>query len=136
MAKDKGDTLDSGHLHRLELGIAAGDNNDSTRMLTDKFMDGLTALVVSNLRDATGVDNADVSHLTFSHLPHADLLQLTGDGGSLGEIEFAAQGEIDRFFSLKQAFVIHAYFLFSSAKVRIFCLTALNKRKFNISIHI
>ena len=89
MAEDEGDAGDGAHLVGFELGVATDDNDRGAGVLTDELMDSLATFVVGHLRDAACVDDADVRHLAFLHLANTHLLQLTGDGGSLGKVQLA-----------------------------------------------
>ena len=58
-------------------------------MLAHHAMDGLAALVVGHIGDRTGVDQADVSLLSFACCDNAHLLKHAPEGGGLREIQFA-----------------------------------------------
>ena len=85
----------------VQLGIAARHHHKGPRMLAHHAVDGLTALVVSNISYRTGVDQADVCRLTLLRRCDTHLLKHLRKGRCLREVQLAPQGVICRFFALK-----------------------------------
>ena len=74
-------------------------------MLVAELTDGLPALTVRHLCDATGVHDADVCNVLAGGGLHPRSLHLLLDGARLCEVEFAAERVIGRFLSF---YCVHA----------------------------
>ena len=61
----------------LQLGVTSRHYDKSTGVGAYHAMNGLTALVVGNLCNRTGVDQAKVGRLAFGRFAHSHLLQKT-----------------------------------------------------------
>ena len=69
------DTINLTDTLRLQLRIATRNNNESSRMLANHTVNGLPALMISNLSDGAGIDETDVCTLTFLSSRHPHLTQ-------------------------------------------------------------
>ena len=84
----------------LELGVAAGDDDEGVGVAADEAADGLAAFLVGYFGDGAGVDDADVSLLAFLDSLYAVGFEALADGGGFCEVEFAAEGKVGSFFVL------------------------------------
>ena len=66
-----------------------------------------TALLVCQLRNRTGIDDADVGYLTRTHAPHALGKEGTPDGRSLSEVELAPQRVVGGFLVFEDGGIGH-----------------------------
>ena len=118
--------LDAAHGLGLQLGVAPHHHDEGPGILTDKAVDGLTALVVGHVGNRARVDDAQVGTLSRPGLCNAHLAQKLGYGGRLGEIQLTAQCIICGLFASKSKFIYHIYNIVvnkTAAKVRIFAET-------------
>ena len=106
---DQVDALDTCHLVGAELGVAPRDDDEGTRMLACCLADHRTALLVRQLRDRTGIDDADVGYLTRAHAPHALGKEGTPDGRSLSEVELTPQRVVGGFLVFKDGGIGHRF---------------------------
>ncbi len=83
--------LDGGDLAGLELRVAPRHGDDGPGIAAVEFADEVAALLVGVFGDRAAVDHADVGLGVGCHADEASLLELAGEGGALGEVEFAAQ---------------------------------------------
>ena len=104
---DQVNTLDTCHLVGAKLGVAPRDDDEGTRMLACSLANHRTALLVCQLRDRTGIDDADVCYLTRAHAPHALGQEGTPDGRSLSEVELAPQRVVGGFLVFEDGGVSH-----------------------------
>ena len=94
VAGHKSHTGKRGGLLGLELGVTACDNNLCLRITAGKATDGLSALLVGHLGDATCVDHDIVRGVAGMYALYPLAGKQPGDGRGLGEIEFAAESVI------------------------------------------
>ena len=82
------------NLASLQLRIATDDNDSGVGMLAMQAVDGLAALLVGRLGDATSIDDAHVGHFALTDGANALGFQLVAERRSFREVEFAAQGDV------------------------------------------
>ena len=73
-------SLNATHVLRLQLGVAARDDDEGTGVLAHHAMDCLATLVVCNLSHRAGVDQADVSLLPFLRRDHTHAFEQFAKG--------------------------------------------------------
>ena len=107
LAENKADAGDGRHLGRLELGIAASDDDEGTGMLAHELMDSLTAFVISHLSDTARIDETDIGHLTRLRLADTQVCQLPFNGSRFSKVKLAAEGEVGGTLSAKGRILCH-----------------------------
>ena len=104
---DQVDALDTSHLVGAELGVTTRDDDEGTRMLACSLANHRTALLVRQLCDRTGIDDADVCDLTGAHAPHTLGQEGTADGRGLSEVELASQRVVGGFLVFEDGGIGH-----------------------------
>jgi len=84
IAYDPGDAGERGEFLGRALGVAAGDDDLSLRILGVYFADGVAGLGVGGGGDCTGVDNDDFGRGTVAGGRIAAVAELTLESGAVG----------------------------------------------------
>ena len=92
VAEDKSDAVDVGDLTWLQLGVAAGHDDEIGGVDTSAASDHLSALTVSLFGDGASIDNIDVGGVVEADSDEAGLLdEVTAHLARLAEVELTAE---------------------------------------------
>ena len=100
-AQHQVNTLYLAHVLRLQLRVAAGDDDEGTRILSHHAMDSLTALMIGNFCYRASIDETNVCFLPLLCRNDAHIFEHLAESGSFREIEFAAQRIVGCLFALE-----------------------------------
>ena len=84
-------TIYGGNFVWFELRITPRNGNYGIRVAAVYFTDYIAAFFVGVLGDRTAVDNRNIGLLVSTHADKSALLELSGDGRTLREVEFATE---------------------------------------------
>ena len=106
------DPFDVSYLVRLQLGIATRYDHKGSRVLLADPPDGLSAFLIGQFSDGTGVDNTNIGLFARAYFPYALLGQQFADGGCFCKIQFTSHCKISSFLCIEYCLINHVHCCF------------------------
>ena len=99
------------------MGIASDDYNAGLGIVVGNFPQELPCLFFCHIGHAAGVDDENIGGRMLVDGFGACLFEEVADGGGLGEVEFASEGDVGYFFAGNVHFVCVLLLVCSAGKV-------------------